>query len=114
MEVGYVCNVPTSYRPIRELWEFLGHLMAATVYLMPAVDRPTTVVKYSCQGCDIDDRDVVVPARAGFAEPIGPWLEAARHLVESDHKRISPNCLRRSYDLKVMMAGGIPGGALKQ
>lgn len=88
--------------------------MAATVYQMPAVDRPTTVVKYSCQGCGVDDRDVVVPARAGLDEPIGPWLEAARHLVEADHKRISPNCLRRSYDLKVMMAGGIPGGALKQ
>jgi len=114
MMLGYICGVPTSYRPAQELWEFLARLKRAAVYEMPAIDYPTTTVKYACQGCGINDRDVLVPARASLDEPIGPWLSRARQMCEDDHKLASPNCLRRTYDMKVMMAGGVPGGALKQ
>lgn len=112
--LGYICGVPVSYRPLDELWFFLARLKNAAVFEAPAVDRPTTTVKYTCQGCGIHDRDVLVPARGGLDEPIGPWLESARRVVEDDHRRTSRDCLRRTYDLKVMMAGGVPGGALKQ
>lgn len=114
MMLGYVCGIPTNYCPVEELWGFLARLKRSAVYEMPDVDRPTTTVKYTCQGCGIYERDVLVPARASLDEPIGPWLSRARQMCENDHKLASPDCLRRTYDMKVMMAGGVPGGALKQ
>jgi hypothetical protein len=112
--IRYLYGLPVYYRPPGELWDFLARLKRAAVYEMPEVAGPTTTVKYACQGCGINDRDVLVPARASLDEPIGPWLSLARQMCENDHKLASPDCLRRTYDMKVMMAGGVPGGALKQ
>lgn len=61
-------------------------------------------VLYSCHGCGLRDRGVVVMAREP-GESLEAWMSLCRAQVASDHWTSMPHCHSRVCDLKIPYAG---------
>ncbi len=62
-------------------------------------------VRYTCDGCGIIDRIVIVTERKP-GELIGDWMDHMRHALARDHRAMSPNCLATEIkQVKIPMSG---------
>ncbi len=69
-------------------------------------------VLYSCAGCGVVDRCVVVRARGD--EDVVTWVEQTIQVVGADHSRASPSCrATHLVDLKIPVSGDKVGGVTR-
>ena len=65
-------------------------------------------VRYSCEGCGLQQIAVEVPAR--IDEDIIAWIEQTGLYVATNHRLQSPNCRSNVCDLLVPLHEGQPIG----
>jgi len=62
-------------------------------------------VLYSCHGCGLENAAVTVAYRRD-GEDIRSWIEDVAQLVANHHRQRSPECTKRTCDLKIPLADG--------
>lgn len=76
---------------------------------------PTVTVRYSCHGCGIVRREVVVPARMSDADDVVKWMETLAGVISVDHSRASPLCTATTMSEVMIPISGTDrvGGVVK-
>ncbi len=70
---------------------------------MTSEDGPSVELQYLCHACSEVWTTITVRER-GAQEDLYEWMELVRNRIFLHHAQVSPSCLSRHVDLKVLLA----------